>query len=97
MRVPPESVASLLRQSTQRTSCNTEGNREGIRMTQVLCKECYDPFPVARYRLGYTTCLSCGDKQARAVTYCSAPINKSSYMLITDINTLSQLNPKRTT
>lgn len=65
--------------------------------TQVLCKECYDPYPVARYRLGYTTCLSCGDSAARKVVYTTAPINKSNYMLITDINTLSQLNPKRTT
>jgi len=64
--------------------------------TQVLCKQCYDPFPVARFRLGYAVCLSCGDKQAHAVTYCTAPINKSNYMLITDIKTLSQLNPKRT-
>jgi ribosomal protein L37AE/L43A len=65
-------------------------------MTQVLCRECHDPFAVERFRLGYTTCLACGDKQARAVTFCTAPINKSNYMLITDINTLKQLNPKRT-
>jgi hypothetical protein len=65
--------------------------------TQVLCRECYDPYPVARFRLGYRTCLSCGDYQAHAVTYCSAPINKSSYMLITNTAELAQLNPKRTT
>ena len=64
--------------------------------TQVLCRECFAPFAVARFRLGYAVCLSCGDKQAHAVTYCTAPINKSNYMLITDIKTLSQLNPKRT-
>ncbi len=66
-------------------------------MTQVLCKDCYDPFPVERFRLGYTTCLACGDKQARAVTHCTAPINKSNYMLITNHAELAQLNPKRTT
>lgn len=65
--------------------------------TRVLCRECYDPYPPARYRLGYMTCLSCGDKQAHAVTYCSAPINKSNYMLITNRADLAQLNPKRTT
>jgi len=65
--------------------------------TQVLCTQCYDPFSVERFRLGYTTCLACGDKQARAVTYCTAPINKSNYMLITNVTELSQLNPKRTT
>ena len=66
-------------------------------MTQVLCKDCYTPFAVERFRLGYTTCLACGDKQAHAVTYCTAPINKSNYMLITNVTELAQLNPKRTT
>jgi len=65
--------------------------------TQVLCTQCYDPFSVERFRLGYTTCLACGDKQAHAVTFCTAPINKSNYMLITNVTELSQLNPKRTT
>jgi ribosomal protein L37AE/L43A len=65
-------------------------------MTQVLCRECHDPFPVERFRLGYHTCLECGDYQARQVTYCSAPINKSNYMLITNRAELAQLNPKRT-
>jgi hypothetical protein len=65
-------------------------------MTQVLCKDCYTPFSVERFRLGYHTCLTCGDKQAHAVTYCSAPINKSNYMLITNVTELAQLNPKRT-
>ena len=33
--------------------------------TQVLCTQCYDPFSVERFRLGYTTCLACGDTAAR--------------------------------
>lgn len=66
-------------------------------MTQVLCRECHDPFPVERFRLGYHTCLSCGDYQARQVVYTTAPINKSNYMLITNRADLAQLNPKRTT
>jgi hypothetical protein len=65
-------------------------------MTQVLCRECFAPFSCERFRLGYHTCLDCGDKQAHAVTYCTAPINKSNYMLITNVTELSQLNPKRT-
>ena len=65
-------------------------------MTQVLCRECHEPFSVERFRLGYSVCLDCGDYQARQVVYTTAPINKSNYMLITDINTLKQLNPKRT-
>ena len=64
--------------------------------TQVLCNECYDPFPAARFRLGYTTCLDCGDTAARQVVFTTAPINKSNYMLITNVTELAQLNPKRT-
>ena len=63
-------------------------------MTKVICK-CGNLFPAARSRLGYTTCLSCGDKQAHAVTYCTAPLNKSNYMLITNAAELKMLNPKR--
>ena len=66
-------------------------------MTQVLCRECHEPFSVERFRLGYSVCLDCGDHQARSVVYTTAPINKSNYMLITNRNELAQLNPKRTT
>lgn len=61
------------------------------------CATCGDDFPAGRYDLGYNTCLACGDFQARQVRYCTAPINKSNYMLITNRETLAQLNPKRTT
>lgn len=66
-------------------------------MTQVLCRDCYTPFAVERFRLGYTTCLTCGDTAARQVVFTTAPINKSNYMLITNRAELAQLNPKRTT
>lgn len=42
------------------------------------------------------TCMECGEKIARKVTHCAVPLNKSSYMLVTDRTILSQLNPKRT-
>jgi ribosomal protein L37AE/L43A len=65
-------------------------------MTQVLCRDCYTPFNVERFRLGYHTCLDCGDTAARKVVFTTAPINKSNYMLITNRAELAQLNPKRT-
>jgi ribosomal protein L37AE/L43A len=65
-------------------------------MTQVLCKDCYTPFSVERFRLGYHTCLDCGDTAARKVVFTTAPINKSNYMLISNYAELAQLNPKRT-
>ncbi len=45
------------------------------------------------------TCMVCGQKAAilKAAQYTIAPINKSNYMLITDLTQLKQLNPKRTT
>ena len=63
--------------------------------TQVLCKQCYDPFPVGRFRLGYTTCLPCGDKLAHAVTFCTVPMNKSNYVVVSNTAELKMLNPKR--
>lgn len=60
------------------------------------CVLCDDTYPPERQALGYSTCLPCGEEQARRVTYCSAPINKSNYMLITNRAQLAQLNPKRT-
>ena len=58
--------------------------------------ECGEEVDVRRIALGYTSCLDCGDKQARAVKRCVVPLNKSNYMLITDYELLKQLNPKRT-
>jgi hypothetical protein len=63
-------------------------------MTQ--CK-CGNKIKVARSRLGYQVCLDCGDKTAKTRKFTIAPINKSNYMLITDLTQLKQLNPKRTT
>ena len=58
--------------------------------------DCGEEVDVRRIALGYTSCLTCGDKQARSVKRCVVPLNKSNYMLITDYELLKQLNPKRT-
>jgi hypothetical protein len=60
---------------------------------------CQDEIDPRRYDLGYTTCLSCGDRQALQdrKLWTIAPLNKSNYMLFTDYSLLKQLNPKRTT
>ena len=63
----------------------------------VMCGD--DITPKQRADLGYRVCLWCGDdvaKQERA-SWCVAPMNKSNYILITNPETLKQLNPKRTT
>jgi len=43
------------------------------------------------------TCGGCGEELAKQVKHCIAPINKSNYMFISNMETLKQLNPKRTT
>jgi len=59
--------------------------------------ECGEEVDARRIVLGYQTCLSCGDKEAKARRFTVAPINKSNYMMITNPELLKQLNPKRTT
>ena len=59
------------------------------------CTNCGEQFPDRRLNLGYRTCLPCGDAVARTVRWLSAPINKSNYVLISDLNDLKGLNPKR--
>lgn len=65
---------------------------------QAICLCCYaERVPPARAKLGYKTCLSCGETAARQVKHTVAPVHKSNYMLFTDPSMLKQLNPKRTT
>lgn len=59
------------------------------------CISCGDTFPPKRQALGYNTCLSCGDFAARQVNWTSVPMNKSNYVLVTNLEELKQLNPKR--
>jgi recombinational DNA repair protein (RecF pathway) len=63
------------------------------------CVNCLNPIvPKQRYtKLALKTCLNCGDHKAKQRRHTIAPINKSNYMLITDLELLKQLNPKRTT
>lgn len=60
-----------------------------------ICAQCGDTYPAARRNLGYRTCLDCGDIAARQVKWCTAPLSKSNYVLITDVRDLRGLNPKR--
>jgi ribosomal protein L37AE/L43A len=62
-----------------------------------LCVVCGGYIAHARYKLGYKTCTQCGEDAAKKVKHTIAPINKSNYMYISSMETLKQLNPKRTT
>ncbi len=56
------------------------------------CTECGDYVAVLRWRLGYKTCLQCGEKEAKKVKHTVAPMPKSNYILITDLSLLKGLN-----
>jgi ribosomal protein L37AE/L43A len=62
-----------------------------------LCVVCGGYIAHERYKLGYKTCIQCGEDAAKRVRHTIAPINKSNYMYISDLTQLKQLNPKRTT
>lgn len=62
----------------------------------MMCRNCGDDVQPERSQLGYRVCLPCGEREARQVRWCTAPINKSNYMLISNRAELAQLNPKRT-
>ena len=69
-------------------------------MTDPTCPVCHiEDIPIKRYRLGYKTCLTCGEHDARIesrqkFSMC-IPINKSTPTYINDVTLLRQLNPKR--
>lgn len=62
------------------------------------CMECGDTYSAKRARAGYKVCLWCGEEAALRArkSWCVAGISKSNPMLITNLEDLKQLNPKRT-
>ena len=64
-------------------------------MTQVVCSDCGDLFPAARAKLGYRTCLACGDLQARDKKWTvTIPYSKGAYQVVNP-DDLRSTNPKR--
>lgn len=62
---------------------------------ELICVSCYgERVPPARAEIGYRTCMTCGDKIAKATTRTVAPMHKSNYMLITNREDLKGLNNK---
>ena len=59
-----------------------------------LCVKCGDHVLHGRWRLGYTTCLRCGEDIAKQVKHTIAPMHKSNYMVITNHDDLKGLNNK---
>lgn len=61
----------------------------------MYCRWCGDDVAAGRYVLGFSTCLECGEREAREVKHCVVPLNKSNYVVVSDVSLLKQLNPKR--
>ena len=60
------------------------------------CTECLSKFPDKRKTLGYTTCISCGDKKAseeiKRKSKCTAPLfNKGAYQYIGNLSEVKSL------
>ena len=53
---------------------------------------CGEQIPSARVKLGYKTCLVCGEKYAKKVKHCIVPMPKSNYIVVTDSQLLIGLN-----
>ena len=66
----------------------------GKKMYSPQCKSCGDDYDVNRWKLGIVLCMSCGDELAKHRVRTVAPMHKSNYMMITDMNDLKGINNK---
>lgn len=59
----------------------------------LICTTCYaERVPPARRKLGYNTCLSCGEKAASKVRHTIVNMSKSNYVVVSDPTLLKGLN-----
>ena len=58
------------------------------------CIRCGEHVATSRYELGYKTCMSCGDIEAKQKRHCVAPMHKSNYMHFTNAEDLKGINNK---
>lgn len=58
-----------------------------------ICTHCYAVrIEPPRAKLGYKSCLTCGEKAARQVKHTVVPMPKSNYIAVTDMSLLKGLN-----
>lgn len=58
------------------------------------CTSCGESYPIERARLGYRTCLACGEQNAKLVRHTIVPLHKSNYVVIRDRELLRGMNCK---
>ena len=54
------------------------------------CIECGELFQHERKAIGYDTCISCGDEDARLVKHTIVPMHKSNYVVVSDKSLLKE-------
>jgi ribosomal protein L37AE/L43A len=58
------------------------------------CKLCGMTYAAERLAIGYAICMPCGDDLASKIVRTIAPMHKSNYMMITNMEDLKGLNNK---
>ena len=59
----------------------------------LICTACYsNRVEPNRAKLGYRTCLTCGEQAAKQVKHTVVPMPKSNYIAVTDLSLLKGLN-----
>ena len=58
------------------------------------CVYCSTEVNDKRVKLGYNTCMVCGDKEAKSKVFTVLPLHKSNYMLVTNREDLIGFNTK---
>jgi len=63
-------------------------------MSKYYCRCCETQIPVKRTQLGYDTCISCGEVEAKRVKHTIVPMHKSNYVVISNLKDLEGINNK---
>lgn len=58
------------------------------------CRVCNTTIPIGRSKLGYVTCLECGEVEARKVRHTVVPLHKSNYIVVSNKDDLKGINNK---
>jgi ribosomal protein L37AE/L43A len=60
----------------------------------MVCHHCGEPVLPQRAAIGYKTCLSCGERDAKSVKHTIVPMHKSNYIPVTNRLDLIGINSK---
>lgn len=63
-------------------------------LSETGCEVCEALYDQRRADLGYTTCVTCGEKQARQRKHTVVPLHKSNYMVPANADELRGINNK---